>query len=551
VTEGVFVSYRRDDAPGHAGRLYDRLVTRFGEDRVFMDVDSIDPGEDFVNVIETTLASASVVVVVIGPTWVTSRDEQGVVRLTKPDDFVHLEVSRALQLQKRVIPVLVADAPVPEAEELPEDLQPLARRNAFELSDGRFHSDADRLADAIEEGMAGATVLAPPEETAPPPRGDGIGGRIRQLGLPLVIAIVVALAMIVGAVVWVLSSDDDTTAGSGTTSVATSADVATSAGVAPTAVATSADATASTEPAQTSGTGTPAVVAPSVIGDLPTTGQPVEVLVAGGTLWASVDGGIERFAPPGPDAPATGTVDLGGPGFGNDLIVWDGVLFVTRFDGRSLMALDLVTGAIRGAPIPVPGRPLTGVVSGDTLWLAVHGSSSGAPGSVVAVRDGAVVDEIPVDQLPYQIEAVADRLWVTFFHAGTLGLIDPASRQVTEFPVGTDPVDVRLIGGQLWVTVSGEDRIALVDPSSGAVSESIDVGDRPWKVIDGFGAVWVSNHGDAQTASSVMRIDPTSRAVGEPIPVGVLPDEIAVGPDDLFVGNFGSRSISVIDPGQS
>ena len=156
MTEGVFVSYRRDDAPGHAGRLYDRLVTRFGEDRVFMDVDSIDPGEDFVEAIESTLASASVVIVVIGPAWVTLRDEQGVVRLTKPNDYVHLEVSRALELRKRVIPVLVADAQVPDVGELPADLHALTRRNAIEISDGRFHSDADRLADAIAESLAGA-----------------------------------------------------------------------------------------------------------------------------------------------------------------------------------------------------------------------------------------------------------------------------------------------------------------------------------------------------------------------------------------------------------
>jgi YVTN family beta-propeller protein len=515
VTEGVFVSYRRDDAPGHAGRLYDRLAGRFGADRVFMDVDSIDPGEDFVNVIESTLASASVVVVVIGPTWVTARDEQGVVRLTKPDDFVHLEVSRALQLQKLVIPVLVDDATVPDAEELPEDLRPLARRNAFEISDGRFHSDADRLADAIAESMAGPKVEPPPGGPAAPapPGSGGLGGFIRRVGWPIVVAAVLAVLMVVGAVVWVLSSGDDDAA-------TTTTGVETTSGAGPAATTTP----------PTGGTGAPAVVPASVVGELPTTGQPVEVLVAGGTLWGSVDGGIERFAPPGPDAQPTGTVDLGGPGFGNDLIVWDGVLYVTRFDAQSLQALDIVTGALRGAPIGLPGKPLTGVVSGDTLWLAVHGSSSGAPGSVVAVRDGAVVDEIPLDQLPYQIEAVADRLWVTFFHAGTLGLIDPTSRQVTQFPVGADPVDVRLIGGQLWVTVSGEDKVVLVDPASGAVAETIEVGDRPWKVVEGFGAVWVSNHGDGQA---------------------VLPDEIAVGTDDLFVGNFGSRSISVIDPGSA
>ena len=115
--------------------------------------------------------------------------------------------------------------------------------------------------------------------------------------------------------------------------------------------------------------------------------------------------------------------------------------------------------------------------------------------------------------------------------------------------MGADPVDVRLIGGQLWVTISGEDQIALVDPATGVVVDTIVVGDRPWKVVEAFDAAWVSNHGDGQTASSIMRIDVTSHEVGEPIPVGVWPDEIAVGTDQLFVGNFTSRSISVIDPG--
>jgi streptogramin lyase len=299
----------------------------------------------------------------------------------------------------------------------------------------------------------------------------------------------------------------------------------------------------------TGGTGAPAVVPPSVVGELPTTGQPVEIAVAGGSLWAPDDGGVERFTPPGPDAQPAGRVDLGSPGYGNDMIVDDDTLFVTRYQGRALASVDLATGDAGDAPVSMPGQALTGTVSGDTLWLTVHGSSSGAPGSVVAVRDGAVVDEIALEQRPYQIEAVADRLWVTFFEAGSIGLIDPATHDVTIVPIGERPVDVRLLAGQLWVTVSGEDRIALVDPTSGTTTASIDVGDSPWKVDEGFGAVWVTNQGDGQSIGSVMRIDPTTHEVGEPIAVGVKPDEIAIGADHVFVGNVGSQTISVIDPG--
>jgi hypothetical protein len=559
MAEGVFVSYRRDDAPGHAGRLYDCLVSRFGKDRVFMDVDSVEPGEDFLDAIELTLADASVVVVVIGPTWVTARDERGVVRLTKPDDFVHLEVGRALQLQKRVIPVLVDDAPVPESDELPQDLRPLTRRNAFELSDGRFHSDANRLADAIERSLtalssadavgAPATpdepdvarpqrvapapqqvapapqqVVAAPGQVDPAPERDRKGDRVRRLALPVGIAVVIALILVIGAIVWTLSSGDDPAADPDSTGVSSASEGSAAA---------------------------PAVPAPSVVDDFQTTGEPKEIVVAGGSLWATYDGGVEQFTPPGPDAESSGLVDLGSAGYGNDMIVRDDTLYVIRYQGQAVAAVDLATGDASATPVSLEeyGPALSGVISGDTLWLTVHGSSSDAPGSVVAIRDGEVVDEIPLEQKPYQIEAVGDQLWVTYFETGRLGLIDPTTREDADFAVGEKPVDVRLIADQLWVTVSGEDRIALVDPASGTEKDEIEVGDAPWKLEEGFGAVWVSNQGDGQTDGSVMPIDPTSHQVGDAIGVGVKPDAIAVGDDHVFVGNLGSGSISVIDPG--
>ncbi|MGM1060718.1 SRPBCC family protein [Saccharothrix sp. Mg75] len=138
----IFISYRRDDSSGHAGRLYDALAARFGEADVFLDVDSIGPGEDFAEVIERTLARCDALLAVIGRTWASPR-------LHDPADFVRLEVERALARDLRVVPVLVAGAALPPAGDLPEVLRPLVRRNAFEVSDLRFRRDVDRLAEHL------------------------------------------------------------------------------------------------------------------------------------------------------------------------------------------------------------------------------------------------------------------------------------------------------------------------------------------------------------------------------------------------------------------
>jgi YVTN family beta-propeller protein len=253
---------------------------------------------------------------------------------------------------------------------------------------------------------------------------------------------------------------------------------------------------------------------------------------------------VERFEQPGPDATSLGTTDLG-PGYGNDLLELDGRLYGTRYGGNALVAVDIATGTVTGEPIPMPGGALGAASSGESIWVAVHGSSSGRPGSVVEVRDGAIVDEIPLDSRPFGIEVVSGHPWVTFNDTGEVAMVDPATGQATRFPVGPRPVDIRLLGEQLWVTVSGENRIALLDPFSGNELGSIDVGASPWKVEEGFGAMWVTNQGD----DTVMRIDPTTLEPGEAITVGDKPDEIAVGPDQLFIGNSGATSVSVIDPG--
>src|SRR5882724_4143611 len=129
VMRGIFISYRREDAAGYAGRLYDRLAAHFGPDRVFMDVEGIEPGVDFVDAIERAVGSCEVLIVIIGKDWLAV-DGAGKRRLDDPGDFVRIETAAALARHIRVVPVLVDEAAMPSADQLPANLAPLARRQA-------------------------------------------------------------------------------------------------------------------------------------------------------------------------------------------------------------------------------------------------------------------------------------------------------------------------------------------------------------------------------------------------------------------------------------
>lgn len=150
---GIFVCYRRDDSAGHAGRLYDRLSAHFGDSQVFMDLTYIEPGEDFVQVIENAVGSCEILIAIIGRHWLSTSDGSSR-RLDSPNDFVRLEIVAALNRDIRVIPVLVHGATMPKPDALPEDLARFTRRNAIELSDLRWQSDVDRLIGVMERVLA-------------------------------------------------------------------------------------------------------------------------------------------------------------------------------------------------------------------------------------------------------------------------------------------------------------------------------------------------------------------------------------------------------------
>jgi TIR domain len=142
---GIFISYRREDSQHAAGRLVDRLAQTFPRDQLFMDVDAIEPGLDFLEVINAKLADSDVMLAVIGPSWIDCRDEGGARRLDDPADFVRLEIETALKRRIRVIPVLVDGAQVPKADSLPETLRPLVRRNAVTIAHAKFGADTEAL----------------------------------------------------------------------------------------------------------------------------------------------------------------------------------------------------------------------------------------------------------------------------------------------------------------------------------------------------------------------------------------------------------------------
>lgn len=174
----IFISYRRDDSAGHAGRLFDGLRARFGAGHVFMDVTDLRPGQDFAVELERAVGRADCVLAVIGPRWLQAVDAAGRRRIDDPDDFVRREIALGLAHGATVIPVLVHGAALPRAAELPEPLQPLARRQAVELSDPRWDSDLRELIASLAEGTerevaAHATGAAP---HTPSPAGRGLGG---------------------------------------------------------------------------------------------------------------------------------------------------------------------------------------------------------------------------------------------------------------------------------------------------------------------------------------------------------------------------------------
>ncbi|MBP5998395.1 MAG: toll/interleukin-1 receptor domain-containing protein [Azonexus sp.] len=216
--DGIFISYRRDDSAGYAGRLYDRLAAHFGAERVFMDVEGIEPGLDFVDAIEEAVSSCRVLIAVIGDEWTNSADAAGRRRLDDPNDFIRLETGAALKRGIRVVPVLVGGAVMPLAAELPEELKALTRRQAIEINHKQWEASTGELIRTLESILKTppADAAASKQPSADPhaakvsaASGSMAGnaaatqGNSRRWALPAVIAAVALVA----AGLWMIPGD--------------------------------------------------------------------------------------------------------------------------------------------------------------------------------------------------------------------------------------------------------------------------------------------------------------------------------------------------------
>jgi hypothetical protein len=152
----LFISYRRQDSAGHAGRISDRLAARFGSDHVFMDVQDIQPGQNFSVSIQQTLARCTHLLAIVGPRWLEILKQ----RAAAGEDLVRHEVTAAMSRGLTVIPVLVGGARMPDTSELPPELAAFGRCQAVEIRDERFDNDCADLVEFLGPRVPGTNTVA-------------------------------------------------------------------------------------------------------------------------------------------------------------------------------------------------------------------------------------------------------------------------------------------------------------------------------------------------------------------------------------------------------
>lgn len=201
----IFLSYRRDDTSGYAGRLDDQLSAHFGREQIFRDIDTIPPGVDFVRAVESAIGSCRALVALIGRDWLSIQNAKGQRRLDDPDDLVRLEIEAALNKGVFVMPVLVEDARMPSPAELPDSLARLSTLNALELSDSRWEYDSRRLLERLEavlgapapssQQVTGQREGARPAPEPNGPRSPQPGGSRRAWTAAVIVVLLIGIAL--------------------------------------------------------------------------------------------------------------------------------------------------------------------------------------------------------------------------------------------------------------------------------------------------------------------------------------------------------------------
>jgi tetratricopeptide (TPR) repeat protein len=154
---GVFISYRRTDGGGWAGRLNDHLALRFGANLVWQDVDDLEAGKDYLPQILKRIKSSAAVIIIIGPHWL----KDGRKRLQDPRDVLRLEITHALKKKEGVIPTLVGGAKMPAAKQLPSAVAGLVKRHGIALSDADWARSMQFLFEKLQDVVRGGGKTEP------------------------------------------------------------------------------------------------------------------------------------------------------------------------------------------------------------------------------------------------------------------------------------------------------------------------------------------------------------------------------------------------------
>ena len=527
ATGRVFISYRRQETAYPAGWLYDRLVDHLGRDQVFKDIDSIQLGDDFVEVIRRAVGSCDVLLALIGDVWLTVTDEDGRRRLDNPDDFVRLEIEAALARNVRVIPILVEGARMPKAEQLPPSLGALVRRQALELSPSRFDSDTSRLLRVLDRTLAEV-------QTGPtaPPQPPLASSTTRVPGGPTA------------------DEPPDAPPREAPGEAAPSRPTATPG--APSAREPRGAMDPTLGPEQTPSTpAAPPATRPGRAQVQRWIGQPIRLISAAAVVVITVIVIVvaqaqNRNGAATHQGQTPNVVTTPAEARPANIAVGAGAVWVTNTRHGTVSRIDPATNRVK-ATIQVKALPAGVAVDKEAVWVAITGDDS------VSRIDPATnrVTSIGVGPRPQNVAVGAGAIWVTTGNnEGTR--IDPADNRVDPYTAfggsGGLSSGVAVGAGYVWAANNGDNTVSLVNPATGPelgwLRTTIPVGPRPQGVAVGAGAVWVANSGN----NTVSRINATSRRLVATIPVGPRPRGVAVGAGAVWVANDGDDTVSRIDP---
>ena len=478
----IFISYRRGDSAGHAGRLYDGLLSRFGEGNVFIDVDAIAPGVDFVERIRDAVASCDVILVLIGEEWISMTGADGARRIDDPDDFVRLEINAALERGIPIIPVLVEGARMPGPHELPEDIGGLARQNAIELSDARWHYDVSRLIEAISR-------LKPDEQRSRPAAAVGATGPKRGLLIGGVVALIAVIAIAVVALGG--GGGGSKTKGSATTTPALN-------------------------------TAQAGVVA---------TGHPLTGVDGGlDVLWGyDVSGTVRRFDPKS-GKPLGDPVSVGQSV--ENFAAGQNAAWANSEKDRSVIKLDQTTGKPTSTTLSLPTTASYIAAGGGAVWVSVQQR----PG--LLRFDPSSGKQVKAFDIPPPGDIATGDLTVAVLDQGKVLFVDPDTNAIeSRVPVAETLSSVVLdANDDAWIACPDKGAVAHV--AQGHKPTFVNVDGSPNQVVTTANGIWALDlDGDNdQPGSSLLKIDPdTEKVSGSPIDLGPDVEAAAAIGDAVWV----------------